>query len=75
MDEYVTDVFAQEVTLYSDKLQTAGRCDLIAKFLGKPAIIDFKTSKKEKKPEWISGYFQQTTAYAMMFEEMHNVPI
>jgi hypothetical protein len=75
LDEYVTDVFAQEVTLYSDKLQTAGRCDLIAKFLGKPAIIDFKTSKKEKKPEWISGYFQQTTAYAMMFEEMHNVPI
>lgn len=75
LDAYVTDVFAQETTLYSDELQTAGRCDLVAKFLGTPAIIDFKTSSKEKKEQWIQSYFQQTTAYSLMFEEMYNQKI
>jgi len=75
LDAYVTDVFAQETTLYSDELQTAGRCDLVAKFLGTPAIIDFKTSSKEKKEQWIQSYFQQTTGYSLMFEEMYNQKI
>jgi hypothetical protein len=75
LDACVTDVYAQETTLYSNELQTAGRCDLIAKFLGTPAIIDFKTSSKEKKEDWIQGYFQQTTAYSLMFEEMYDQKI
>ncbi len=42
---------------------------------GKVSIIDFKTSSKRKKREWISNYFQQESAYAVMFEEMFDIPV
>ena len=35
---------------------------------GKDAIVDFKTSSKPKKKEWIQDYFIQATAYSLMFE-------
>ena len=31
--------------------------------------MDFKSSSKLKKEEWITGYFMQATAYAMMLRE------
>ena len=36
-------VYAQERTLYSHHLKTAGRVDCVGKFRGKDFIIDFKT--------------------------------
>ena len=39
------------------------------------SIIDFKTSNKRKKKEWISNYFQQTSAYAVMYEERTKIPV
>ena len=68
-------VYAQERTLYSHHLKTAGRVDCVGKFSGKPHIIDFKTSKKQKKWEWIDNYFMQGSAYSVMWEEMTGVPI
>ena len=62
-------VHALESPLYSHNLQLAGRVDCIAEWHGKLAVIDFKTSAKPKKPEWITNYFCQETAYAKMFEE------
>jgi len=62
-------VHALESALYGDELQLAGRVDCIAEWHGKLAVIDFKTSAKPKKPEWIENYFCQETAYAKMFEE------
>lgn len=59
-----------ESPLYSEKLGIAGRTDCIAEFAGVPSIIDFKTSRKEKKEEWIDNYFEQSTAYALMYEEL-----
>ena len=68
-------VHALEASLYSDELQLAGRVDCIADWHGKLAVIDFKTSAKPKKPEYITNYFMQTTAYAKMFEERTGKPV
>ncbi len=38
-------------------------------FDGLPAVVDFKSSSKEKKEEWIENYFMQATAYSMMLRE------
>ncbi len=64
-----------ESPLFSEKLGVAGRTDVIAEFAGVPSIIDFKTSTKEKKEHWIDNYFEQGTAYALMYEELVKEPI
>ena len=71
----VTNILTQESSLYSDELGIAGRVDLIASWNNKVSVIDFKTSRKIKKEEWILGYYLQTTGYAIMFEERHGIPI
>ena len=75
IDNHINNIHAQELTLYSDYLKVAGRVDLIAEFNDKLSIIDFKTSNKKKKKEWISNYFQQTSAYAVMYEERTKIPV
>lgn len=71
----IDNIVAQEIALYSDTLKIAGRVDCIANFDGTIAVIDFKTSSNNKKDEFINDYRLQTTAYALMFEEMYNIPI
>ena len=75
LDSRIGRVYAQEAPLYSDHLGLAGRVDCIAEFDGKLSIIDFKTSRKLKKKEWIEGYFIQESAYAIMWEERTEMPI
>ena len=75
MDEKISVVYALEQALYSDTMKLAGRVDCIAKWNGATSIIDFKTSSKPKKEEWIQNYFMQCTAYALMVEELTNVQI
>lgn len=75
LDKYIGKVYAQEVPLYSDYLRAAGRVDCVAEWDGKLSIIDFKTSKKPKKKEWIENYFIQETFYAIAFEERTRLPI
>jgi genome maintenance exonuclease 1 len=53
----------------------AGRVDCIAEFDGVLSVIDFKTSKKIKSHEDIEDYFWQTSAYALMYEELIGEPI
>jgi len=74
-DERIGKIFAIEAPLYSEKLYTAGRTDCIAEFDGIMSIIDFKTSKKVKKEEWIESYFLQATCYSLMAEELTNLII
>jgi ATP-dependent exoDNAse (exonuclease V) beta subunit len=69
IDKHIGKIYGLEYYLYSDKLKTAGATDCIAEFDGVNSIIDFKTSKKPKKEEWIQSYFLQATAYALMAEE------
>lgn len=64
-----------ESMLYSETMLLAGRNDVIAEFEYTPSIIDFKTSMKPKKKEWITNYFEQATAYSLMYEEMTNIQI
>lgn len=64
-----------EDPLYSEKLGVAGRTDCIGEYNGKLSIIDFKTSTKVKKREWITDYFIQGTAYSLMYEELVGSPI
>ena len=52
----------------------AGRLDLsIRSKLGIPKIIDFKTSRKPKKKEWIDGYFKQVSAYSVAMFERYGI--
>lgn len=75
LEENLDEVWGQELALYSKHLHMAGRVDCVGVWNGKPAIIDYKTSRKTKKKEWISSYFLQTAAYAIMFEERTGQPI
>ena len=62
-----------ETMLYSETLGLAGQVDCIAEFDGVVSVIDFKTSNKLKKEEWITSYFEQCTCYSLMYEEMTGV--
>lgn len=64
-----------EAPLYSEVLGVAGRTDVIAEFDQVPSIIDFKTSRREKKEEWIENYFEQGTGYSLMYEELTGTQI
>jgi PD-(D/E)XK nuclease superfamily len=72
IDEHLDRVYGIEIPLLSFNLKTAGRCDLFCRFMGTNTILDFKTSSKDKKEEWIEDYFIQATCYAMMVEEMYS---
>ena len=65
----INNIHALEESLYSHTLKLAGRVDCIAEYDNELAIIDFKTSTKFKREEWIQDYFSQETAYAIMFQE------
>jgi genome maintenance exonuclease 1 len=71
----ITDIYAQEVGLYSRKYEVAGRADCICKYKGVPSVIDFKTSTKERSDAWNENYYIQSSAYAEMFEEMTGIEI
>ena len=69
LDLNVGSVYAVEAPLWSSRLKTAGRTDLLAGWQGVNSIIDFKTSKRPKKEEYIENYFIQATCYSLMAEE------
>lgn len=71
----INNVHCLETQLFSHHLQVAGTVDCIAEFDGRMSIIDFKTSKRVKSRDDIHGYFMQTSAYAVMFEERTGIPV
>jgi len=71
----INNIALQEGGLYSDKWGIAGRVDCIAEYKGKLSVIDFKTSTKEKKEEWVENYFIQGSAYCEMYEERYGTSI
>ena len=75
LKERIDNVYAQEMPLWSSYLGVAGRVDCIAEYDGRLSVIDYKTSSKPKKKEWIGSYFQQASAYCVMFEERTGIPI
>ena len=75
LNTHVDNLRGVELPLYSRSLKCAGTTDLVAEYNGKLSIIDFKTSLRPKKIEWIENYFIQSTVYSLMFYERHNIPV
>ena len=71
----IDNVRLLEAIMYSKKLTLAGQVDCVADYNGKLSVIDFKSANKEREEGWIENYFLQTTAYAMMYEELFNQKI
>ena len=71
----INNIYLQEAALYSDKLQIAGRVDCIAEFDDELSIIDFKTSKKQKKEDYLYDYYVQECAYACMLQELYGLSV
>jgi genome maintenance exonuclease 1 len=73
LDKSVDVIHCVESALVSEKLQVAGRVDLIAEYDGALSIIDYKTSGRNKMASWIEDYFIQTSMYSYMFWEMTGI--
>lgn len=71
----IDNIHCLETQLYSHHLEVAGTVDCIAEYEGKLHVIDFKTASKPKQRDWIHDYFMQTSAYAVMFEELTGIPV
>ena len=68
-------MYAQELRMFSDHLRIAGTVDCVGEFDGKLSVIDFKTANRRKDPSYIENYFMQCSAYAIMFEEIFEIPV
>ena len=75
IDQNISLIHGIEVPLWSKHLGVAGRCDCIGVWDNELAIIDWKTSNKQKKEEWVEDYFLQATAYSIMYEERTKQPV
>ena len=73
LDANVDQVLGIELPMWSDRLKIAGTCDAVLNYKGKITILDFKTSKKPKKIEWIESYFWQCTFYSLALEELTGI--
>jgi genome maintenance exonuclease 1 len=71
----IDEVWGQEVPLYSDFYQVAGRCDLVGKFKGVPVIVDFKTAGRVKSKKDIGDYELQLIFYGDSHNEMFGTNI
>jgi ATP-dependent exoDNAse (exonuclease V) beta subunit len=71
----IDEIWGQEQILWSNKYKYAGRTDMVGVWKGRPAIIDFKTSKKAKQSTQIRDYFIQCCGYAVAHNEMYGTGI
>ena len=75
LEKSVNNIYAQECGVWSEKYRVAGRVDCIAEWNGVPSIIDFKTSRSERKDDYNFEYYMQASAYAEMFQERTGIEI
>lgn len=76
IDNHINMIYYQEQSVYSHRLKTAGRMDCLAEWDGELAVIDFKTSRKPKKKEWIEdSYYLQVSFYAAALYEIANIKV
>lgn len=66
----IDNVYALEQHMWSESVGLAGRVDCICDYDGKLSVVDFKGSTREKHTSGIKNYFQQATAYSLMFQEL-----
>ena len=70
----IEEIWGSEVTLFYPNLY-AGATDLCGIYQGRESIIDFKSSNKPKKVEWITDYKLQMVAYAMAHNCVYGTDI
>ena len=66
-ETYKPTLVETEVSLFSDKLQVAGTCDLVCEIDGELWIIDFKTSNQLQ-----TTHDLQTAVYGKCYEECYG---
>lgn len=70
----IDEVWGLEKHLYYPGLY-AGTADVIGVWKGKPAIMDFKNTRKPKKEAWIGDYYKQLCAYGMAHNKLYGTDI
>lgn len=70
VSEKIGNVYAIEQQMWSETVGLAGRVDCICDYDGKLSVVDFKGSTKHKNESGIKNYFQQATAYSLIFQEI-----
>ena len=71
----INNIHALEAPLYSEYYGLAGRVDCIAEYQGELAIVDFKTSRKQKPEKWIEHYFVQCAAYGALYHDLTGIEV
>lgn len=64
-----------ETRMYSRRLRSAGTVDCFGKYDGTLAIIDFKTTRRDKMSGEYDSYWMQTACYAAMVYEHTGVSV
>ena len=72
--DVLQEVWGSEVTLHYPGLY-AGQTDLVGTYDYEDSIVDFKSSSKPKRKEWIEDYFLQLGAYAMAHNQIYGTEI
>ena len=70
----LSEIWGSEVVLFYPGLY-AGQTDLVGTYDYEDSIIDFKSSNKPKRKEWIEDYFLQLVAYAMAHNQVYGTQI
>jgi genome maintenance exonuclease 1 len=68
------EIHGLEATLYAPG-RYAGAADCVGVYNGFSSIIDFKTTKKMKKEDWIHNYYHQLCLYAHAHNQVYNTQI
>ena len=74
LNKKLDEIWGCETPLYYPKSH-AGTTDLCGVYDNEESIIDFKSSTKTKRREWITDYFLQTCAYALAHNLQHETNI
>jgi len=70
----INEIWGSEISLYYPDLY-AGTTDLVGVHDGTPAIMDYKSTTKPKKEEWVEDYYLQCCAYALAHNELYGTKI
>jgi hypothetical protein len=68
----VTDQVLTEKPIYSETYGYAGTFDCVAIANNEKILLDWKTSRKQKKEQYVSDYYLQVAAYCNAVEEMEQ---
>lgn len=63
---------AYEQRVFHPNLKYAGTFDLLCDWRGKLTLVDWKTSYRIKKKQWLGNAFMQTASYARAYEALYG---